>query len=91
MADVIYVVEDEYTGNYTGFWSKDAAIKHVAQIYIENGFGGLYDTICIDVENGNHKDCVITSLEQIKEDLTNLFESGYIDSLAYIHEVEIGN
>ena len=91
MADVVYVVEDEYTGTYIGFWSKEAAIKYIAQLYVDNGFGGLYDTICLDIEHESGKQCIIDSLEQIKEDIRHLVEFGYIDSLAYIHEVEIHN
>ena len=89
MADVIYVVEDEYTGNYTGFWSRADAIKDIIKMYLENGFGGLYDTIAIDAEHNAGKECIMRSLDQIKDDLETLFDSGYIESIAYIHEVEM--
>lgn len=88
MNDIIYVVEDEYTGNYTGFYDRSEAIKYIAKMYFENGFCGLYDTIVIDAEH-NARENIIVSLDQIKDDLETLFDSGYIDNVAYIHEVEM--
>ena len=85
----IYVVEDEYTGNYVGFHNRDAAIKDIAKIYLDNGFAGIYDTISIDIDHNMDKEDIMRSLDQIKEDIDTLLTHGYIDSVAYIHEVEM--
>lgn len=89
MQEIIYVVEDYDSGDLTGFWSKESALKSMVDSYIDSGFGNMYDSIVKAAREGKI-DEVKVLLDNIKEDFETLFGEGhYIDCLMGMREVYI--
>lgn len=89
MQEIIYVIEDYDSGDLTGYWSKEEAIKSMVDYYIESGFGNMYDSIVKSAREGKI-DEVEHLLDSIKEDFQTMFGEGhYVDCLMGMREVEI--
>lgn len=89
MADIIYVVEDEWNGgDLRAFWKKEDAIQYVGELYCNTHFADGYQSIMEAFNNHNTEEFKI-DLDAIEEDLTTLFKYGYIDSVAYIRTLEL--
>ena len=91
MEDVIYVIEDYDSGDMTGYWSKENALKAMVDFYIDSGFGNMYDSIVKAARDGK-VDEVQHLLDNVKEDFQTMFGNGhYVDCLMGMREVIIQN
>lgn len=91
MQELIYIIEDYDSGDMTGYWSKEEALRAMLKYYLDSGFGNMYDSI-VKAANEGKVDEICHLLDNIKEDFQTMFGEGhYIDCLMGMREVEIVN
>lgn len=73
MISIIYLVDYERNDKMKAFYSRDAALKNIVEQYFIDREEAL--------KAGDHWD--------VKEDMLCLIEHGFIESYAYITEVEV--